>query len=209
MCRSVLILTGSFFFNSILLFSGSLLCIVINLRVCFMQLPCPIVRSPSPTPSAPTPHVRALAQHLRRARERAEAANVPHNERPPSSSDRTQSQSMSLCAPLPLSRLGSNFLNETNPYSPHSPQLRAISHIDARLSLDTAVAQPSPLRRPHREPAERHDLGRMNIACRHSGALHWMDEHVVRSALTSSGFRMCCKHGKVHLDPLPEPPVPI
>ena len=55
---------------------------------------------------------------------------------------------------------------------------------------------------------QRHDCGRMNVACRHCGALHWMDERV-SSSKQSPEFSMCCLHGQVSLPLLPDPPDPL
>ncbi|KAJ3717808.1 hypothetical protein C8R42DRAFT_586376, partial [Lentinula raphanica] len=61
-------------------------------------------------------------------------------------------------------------------------------------------------RRPYAEPIERHDLGLMNIACTHCGALHWAKESHITSSAVGPSFGMCCKHGEVDLPLLQRPP---
>lgn len=71
------------------------------------------------------------------------------------------------------------------------------------------LAQSVPLmaaRREYRDPESRHDLGPMNVACRHCGALHWMDERVSPSTEFAPLFGMCCNSGKVQLNDLNDPP---
>ncbi|KZP09647.1 hypothetical protein FIBSPDRAFT_900326 [Athelia psychrophila] len=63
-----------------------------------------------------------------------------------------------------------------------------------------------PARQPYREPAARHDLGRMDVPCRHCGALHWIGKRVGKSSVTSPDFGLCCDHGQVVLDALEDPP---
>ncbi|KAI0262639.1 hypothetical protein BGY98DRAFT_1049578, partial [Russula aff. rugulosa BPL654] len=46
----------------------------------------------------------------------------------------------------------------------------------------------------------------MDVKCVHCGALHWLEEHLKDSSASSSHFSRCCHHGKVSLDPLPQPP---
>ena len=43
----------------------------------------------------------------------------------------------------------------------------------------------------------RHVLGRMNKACEHCGALHWVEERLKTSSVANPKFSNCCKHGKV------------
>jgi hypothetical protein len=64
-------------------------------------------------------------------------------------------------------------------------------------------------RREYHDPESRHDLGPMDVACRHCGALHWIDERVVPSPEHAPEFGMCCNSGKVQLDLLKEPPEPL
>ncbi|KAJ7728602.1 hypothetical protein DFH07DRAFT_723045, partial [Mycena maculata] len=61
-------------------------------------------------------------------------------------------------------------------------------------------------REPYTEPAARHDLGRMNVRCKHCKALHWVDEQVSSSPAGRPQFGMCCDHGKVVLPKLREAP---
>ncbi len=64
-------------------------------------------------------------------------------------------------------------------------------------------------RRPYRKPVERHDLGRMNVPCRHCGALHWMAERLAASSDSNPLFGLCCNSGAVYLPPQPDPPPAI
>ena len=57
------------------------------------------------------------------------------------------------------------------------------------------------------EPIQPICFGQMNVECLHCHALHWLDERVKQSDKSSPIFSQCCHHGKVQLDPLPEPPV--
>ncbi|KAJ7023950.1 hypothetical protein C8F04DRAFT_969583, partial [Mycena alexandri] len=70
--------------------------------------------------------------------------------------------------------------------------------------------EPLPIaRRPYTEPRSRHDLGRMDVQCRHCGALHWMAEKTTNSSKTNPQFPMCCNNGKVVLERLEEPPAEL
>ena len=60
-------------------------------------------------------------------------------------------------------------------------------------------------RRPYEEPP-RHDLGPMDVSCKHCKALHWMDEKTANSSKTNSAFGSCCNHGKVKLPAIRDPP---
>ncbi|KAJ7624194.1 hypothetical protein B0H17DRAFT_1288432 [Mycena rosella] len=64
-------------------------------------------------------------------------------------------------------------------------------------------------RREYRDPETRHDLGPMNVACAHCGALHWIDERVAASSKHAPEFGICCNHGKVQLEGLHQPPEPL
>ncbi|KAJ7732052.1 hypothetical protein DFH07DRAFT_680258, partial [Mycena maculata] len=66
-----------------------------------------------------------------------------------------------------------------------------------------------PARRPYTEPETRHDLGRMDVKCRHCGALHWMAEKIAKSSETNPQYGMCCNHGKVVVERLEEPPAEL
>ena len=61
-------------------------------------------------------------------------------------------------------------------------------------------------RRPYEEPTARHDVGSMNVACSHCGALHWMLERRSDSSMQNPEFGNCCNSGKVVLAALQEPP---
>ncbi|KAF5378267.1 hypothetical protein D9615_008692 [Tricholomella constricta] len=64
-------------------------------------------------------------------------------------------------------------------------------------------------RRPYRDPPMRHDLRRMNIECRHCRALHWIDERLAQSSVTSPRFSTCCDQGQVQIPLLEDPPEPL
>ena len=61
-------------------------------------------------------------------------------------------------------------------------------------------------RRRYVEPVEQLSFGPMNVKCASCAALHWADERLKQSSLSSPQFSRCCHHGKVDLDPLPPPP---
>lgn len=62
-------------------------------------------------------------------------------------------------------------------------------------------------RQVYEEPLSHHDLGHMDIACCHCGALHWFEEWVVsRSRHELPAFSLCCDHGQVSLPMPPDPP---
>ncbi len=48
----------------------------------------------------------------------------------------------------------------------------------------------------------------MNAVCQFCGAKHWLAERIAGST-TFPTFSHCCHRGKVALDPLPDPPLPI
>jgi len=64
-------------------------------------------------------------------------------------------------------------------------------------------------RQPYVDPPHRNDLGRMDIARPHCGALHWLAEKLSSSSKSSPKFGTCCNSGKVHLAPLEDPPEPL
>ena len=64
-------------------------------------------------------------------------------------------------------------------------------------------------RRPYVEPLARHDFGRMDAACKHCSALHWMAERLARSSQLSPKFSLCCLEGKIRLPPLEKAPQPL
>ncbi|TEB33585.1 hypothetical protein FA13DRAFT_1708350 [Coprinellus micaceus] len=75
---------------------------------------------------------------------------------------------------------------------------------DGRLEPICAIA-----RRHYREPAGRHDLGRMNVRCPDCGALHWGAEKLSTSTLARPKFGICCDSGQVRLPSLRPPPHPL
>lgn len=62
---------------------------------------------------------------------------------------------------------------------------------------------------PYQEPAERHDLGHMDIPCPDCNALHWADERLTLSTIANPKFSLCCDSGKVQLPLLQAPPPAI
>jgi hypothetical protein len=54
---------------------------------------------------------------------------------------------------------------------------------------------------------QRHDLGRMENACRFCSALHWLAERDANSSLGNPLFTRCCKQGAVQLKPIQPPPL--
>ena len=63
-------------------------------------------------------------------------------------------------------------------------------------------------RQPYREPLQRHDLGRMDRACPHCSALHWLLERSTGSESSDAHpiFTMCCNCGDIKLPPTAPPP---
>lgn len=50
----------------------------------------------------------------------------------------------------------------------------------------------------------------MDIECPFCGALHWLDEKLSRSRISSPSFgQSCCNSGKILLPPIPDPPLEI
>ncbi|OBZ78054.1 hypothetical protein A0H81_02325 [Grifola frondosa] len=62
-----------------------------------------------------------------------------------------------------------------------------------------------PGRRPYHEPATRHDIGKMDVACSHCHALHFIGERLSISSLANPRFGSCCLQGQVKL---PDPSMP-
>ncbi|KAI3878605.1 hypothetical protein MKW98_027910 [Papaver atlanticum] len=52
----------------------------------------------------------------------------------------------------------------------------------------------------------RHSLKHMDVKCTHCGALHWMDERLMKSSRKKPKFGTCCLEGKIKLPPLQVPP---
>ncbi|CAG8578066.1 26824_t:CDS:2, partial [Dentiscutata erythropus] len=69
-------------------------------------------------------------------------------------------------------------------------------------NLDLINIHPNP--RPHSIHIKtlRHDMGRMDQACRHCEAKFWMLEKEQNSGLAAPKFPVCCASGKVKLPPL-------
>jgi len=63
---------------------------------------------------------------------------------------------------------------------------------------------------PYTDDIPVHDLGRMSVECRFCGALHWIDEKLTSSSISSPKFGSCCKAGSdcppISLSPFPDPP---
>ncbi|KAK5809422.1 hypothetical protein F5H01DRAFT_280754, partial [Linnemannia elongata] len=51
-------------------------------------------------------------------------------------------------------------------------------------------------------------LGRMNVACSHCGALHWIEERL-RRAIVNPRFSRCCLQGKVNMPAIEPPPAEL
>ena len=66
-------------------------------------------------------------------------------------------------------------------------------------------------RRPYCEPAQRHDLGRMDQRCAQCGALHWLLERSTGNGSTNTRplFTMCCGNGDIELPSTAPPPVQL
>ena len=79
----------------------------------------------------------------------------------------------------------------------HSPSVK-------RDSTDQEVLPVA--RRPYLEPENPLSFGPISIPCDICTALHWLDERIKASSKSSPRFAHCCHHGKVRLDPLPDPP---
>jgi hypothetical protein len=56
------------------------------------------------------------------------------------------------------------------------------------------------------EPVEPVSFGDQNVLCRYCSAFHWMDERLKDSPVSSPRFSKCCHHGRVYLEPFPDPP---
>ena len=58
--------------------------------------------------------------------------------------------------------------------------------------------------------SRRHELGAMDVVCRHCGALHWLEERVTGAGgRRAPQFGMCCFRGKVSLPQPQDPPEPL
>jgi hypothetical protein len=55
------------------------------------------------------------------------------------------------------------------------------------------------------EPSDVLSFGQMNIMCNICTAYHWLDKHLKCSPTTSPLFSLCCHHGQIHLDTIPDP----
>ncbi|KAF9530831.1 hypothetical protein CPB83DRAFT_745206, partial [Crepidotus variabilis] len=64
----------------------------------------------------------------------------------------------------------------------------------------------APARQPFDPAWPTHNLGRMDVSCRHCGAMHWMDERLTSSTNANPQFGKCCLSGKVSLARLHNPP---
>lgn len=109
-----------------------------------------------------------------------------------------------------LPEQGTDCPTETGPRAPLplTPPPTQGDEIVLRLVQDHAPQLP-PARRPYREPAGPHDLGRMDTTCVHCGAAHWLAERLSESSASCPLFGFCCDKGQVSLDPLPEPPLSL
>ena len=99
-------------------------------------------------------------------------------------------ESASLCAPsIPM------------PSNRHSRSVRTSTRSNCRRG-SVPVA-----RSPYKEPCAQHNLGPMNLSCQHCSALHWADERLSKSSLSSPHFGTCCDDGKVQLQAFEDPPL--
>ncbi|KAL1698102.1 hypothetical protein EV121DRAFT_180942, partial [Schizophyllum commune] len=62
-------------------------------------------------------------------------------------------------------------------------------------------------RKPVSPALKQHSLGKMDIACRSCGALHWKAECLSTSTIANPVFGLCCDSGQVRLPPLQRPPL--
>eukprot|EP01084_Bolivina_argentea_P084286 152467_1 len=54
---------------------------------------------------------------------------------------------------------------------------------------------------------EPHYVGKMNVKCKHCGALHWEAEKLSKSTAKSGPlFGLCCMNGAIQIEPIPQPP---
>jgi hypothetical protein len=172
----------------------------------------PASELPTP-PATQAPHQltrRQIGQRERRARERAarEVQLPPPSPAPSIGSARP-------AAPPPLDGFQHVEQLSNRQIGQRARRARKLAEREGHLpDSDQSVAPrsvvhrmdpPLPLaRQAYHEPARRHDSGSMNIACTDCRALHWTAERVRHNG--GWGFGMCCDHGMVQLDPLPEPP---
>ncbi|KAJ3715109.1 hypothetical protein C8R42DRAFT_726046 [Lentinula raphanica] len=156
-------------------------------------------------------NARSLAQRARRQREREQRQRECQQRQlatqsrlltPPPPTAQSQDHLLHAHAPVSngfnsdLHREGCRVTNgSTNGYNPDYTLFVAMTG-----SLGAA-------RRPYTESSiERHDLGLMNIACSHCGALHWAKESHATLSNIGPSFGMCCKHGEVDIPLLQCPP---
>lgn len=145
------------------------------------------VPSTASTPPPPTPSVsrRVAAQRHRRERERQAHATgiaaplptppatyVPERHQTPLPSNQVRSRQPS---PVPPPAINNRVLGQQ--------QRRERERLERSSRIDALPATHSlpPARQPYREPAARHHLGQMDIACTYCAALHWIDERVSNS----------------------------
>ena len=57
--------------------------------------------------------------------------------------------------------------------------------------------------------SQRHSLGPFNVQCPLCHAVHWIEERLIRSSMTSPQFGMCCKSGKISWPAMLDPPEPL
>ncbi|KAJ6632036.1 hypothetical protein B0H10DRAFT_1937757 [Mycena sp. CBHHK59/15] len=160
---------------------------------------------------APAPIARTLVQHAQREHEAAAkvvgapgAPNRPPraDPAPPNTQRSASQQARRQQEPhIPLPRVA----DPVHVPPPPRRQRRPAGCHHHRNSDRPAAPRMLLARCPYVEPDARHDLGRMDVKCRHCGALHWLAEKIAKLADHSPKCRMCCNHGKVVIDSLVDP----
>jgi len=137
------------------------------------------LRSPHAIDLDHLPSNRQLAQRRRREKERAVRSQQLHDELQPS---------------FPSCRSHS---------STRLTRRRCQRRQQATAPYDAVLPH---ARRRYVEVIDGVSFGVMNAMCTHCHALHWLNERLKRSSLSSPQFSLCCHNGKVRLEMLPDPP---
>lgn len=91
-----------------------------------------------------------------------------------------------------------------------APPRRRRRQADSVNVARQAVFDPSTVAGRHINARKRHEVGRMEVECPHCGALHWIEERVLKYGRRSPRFGMCCTwRGKFSLPLQQEPPEPL
>jgi hypothetical protein len=146
---------------------------------------------------------RSLAQQRRRARERAEREQQQNQPAQAHAHAQVQQCPMEIelyANPQVPAPADAGMQAERGENGPHRPMPLVVDqHV-------VPAAVPGLARQPYTEPQSRHDLGSMNIVCRHCEALHWMNERLTSSSKSNPQFGTCCDKGLVRLPMLRDPP---